>query len=281
LPTAVPEGYVYIPRGCFLLGSAEPEDVRRFTYSPPIHRSCLNEGYLIGRREVTFGDWLTYLDDLPPDAPARKILEQPRFVDGGAVSLRKHPDDGWLFSFHHSDEESRTAKVGEDFVYTGRTRRNTADWRRFPLSGVSAQDLDGYFYWLDRTKRLPGARLCGQYEWEYAARGADGRRYPHGNQLRPDDANVDATYGRQPTAYGPDMVGSYPDSVSPFGLEDMAGNAYELTRAATPEFGRVVLRGGGWYYDVFLAASGDLSAGDPTARDARNGVRVCASFSPR
>ncbi|WP_240360507.1 serine/threonine protein kinase, partial [Pyxidicoccus caerfyrddinensis] len=41
LPTAVPEGYVYIPRGCFLLGSAEPEDVRRFTYSPPIHRSCL------------------------------------------------------------------------------------------------------------------------------------------------------------------------------------------------------------------------------------------------
>ncbi|WP_163997072.1 bifunctional serine/threonine-protein kinase/formylglycine-generating enzyme family protein [Pyxidicoccus caerfyrddinensis] len=281
LPTAVPEGYVYIPRGCFLLGSAEPEDVRRFTYSPPIHRSCLNEGYLIGLREATFGDWLAYLDDRPPDAPARKILEQPRFVDGAAVTLRNHPGAGWIFSLYHSSEAFRSASVGEDFVYTGRTRRNTADWRRFPLSGVSAQDLEGYFYWLDRTKRLPGARLCGQHEWEYAARGADGRRYPHGDQLRPDDANVDETYERQPTASGPDMVGSHPASVSPFGLEDMAGNAYEFTRAATPEFGRVVLRGGAWYYDAFLAASADLSPGDPAARDARIGVRVCASFSPR
>ncbi|MCY1015044.1 bifunctional serine/threonine-protein kinase/formylglycine-generating enzyme family protein [Pyxidicoccus sp. MSG2] len=280
LPTTVPDGYAYVPQGCFLLGSAEPEEVRRFTYSPPIHRFCLNEGYLIGRREVTFGDWLAYLDDLPPDAPARRILEQPRFGDGGAVSLWKHPKDGWLFSFQHSREEFSAVKVGEDFVYTGRTRRNTADWRRFPLSGVSARDLDGYFYWLDRTKRLPGARLCGQHEWEYAARGADGRRYPHGDQLQPDDANVDETYDRQPTAFGPDMVGAHPDSVSPFGLEDMAGNAYELTRAATPGFGRVVLRGGAWYYDAFLAASADLSPGDPTARDARIGVRVCASFSP-
>jgi formylglycine-generating enzyme required for sulfatase activity len=281
LPTSVPDGYAYVPRGCFLLGSAEPEEVRRFTYSPPIHRFCLNEGYLIARREVTFGDWLTYLDDLPPDAPARRILEQPRFGDGGAVALWKHPKDGWLFSFQHSPEEFSAAKVGEDFVYAGRTRRNTADWRRFPLSGVSAQDLDGYFYWLDRTKRLPGARLCGQHEWEYAARGADGRRYPHGYELWPDDANVDETYDRLPTAFGPDMVGSHPASVSPFGLDDMAGNAFELTRAATPGFGRVVLKGGAWYYDAFLAASADLSPGDPTARDARIGVRVCASFSPR
>ena len=282
LPTAVPDGYVYVPRGCFLLGSSEPEEVRKFTYyRPPIHRFCLNEGYLIGQREVTFGDWLTYLDDLPPDAPARKILEQPHFVDGVAVTLRNHPDAGWVFSLYHSSEEFRSARVGEDFVYTGRTRRNTADWRRFPLSGVSALDLEGYFYWLDRTKRLPGARLCGQYEWEYAARGADGRRYPHGDQLRPDDANVDGTYDRVPMASGPDMVGSHPASVSPFGLEDMAGNAYELTRAATPEFGRVVLRGGAWYFNVLLAASSDLSPGDPAARDARLGVRVCASFSPR
>jgi formylglycine-generating enzyme required for sulfatase activity len=280
LPPAVPDGYAYIPPGCFLLGSAEPEAVRRFSFSSPIHRFCLKEGYLIGKREVTFGDWLTYLDDLPPEAPARRILEQPHFGDGGAVTLRHHPGAGWSFSFYRSREEVQTARAGEAFRYAGRMRRNTADWRRFPLSGVSAQDLEGYFYWLDRTKRLPGARLCGQHEWEYAARGADGRRYPHGDQLRPDDANIDATYGRRPTAFGPDMVGSYPASVSPFGLEDMAGNAYELTRSVTSEFGSVVLRGGSWYYDSFVAASADLSPGDPTARDVRIGVRVCASFSP-
>ncbi|WP_164016779.1 bifunctional serine/threonine-protein kinase/formylglycine-generating enzyme family protein [Pyxidicoccus trucidator] len=282
LPTAVPDGYAYVPRGCFLLGHAGSEEVRRFSYSPPIHRFCLDEGFLIGKTEVTFGDWLTYLDDLPPDAPARRILEQPRFGGGGAVTLRKHPDAGWTFSFYHSPEEFSTARLGQDFVYAGRTRRNTADWTRFPLSGVSAKDLEGYFYWLHGTKRLPGARLCSQHEWEYAARGADGRSYPHGGDLlQPDDANIDATYDRLPTAFGPDMVGSHPASVSPFGLEDMAGNAYELTRSATPEFGSVVLRGGAWYFDAFGAASAGLSPGDPTARDARIGVRVCASFSPR
>jgi formylglycine-generating enzyme required for sulfatase activity len=229
---------------------------------------------------VTFGDWLTYLDDLPPEAPARRLLEQPHFGDGGAVTLRHHPGSGWIFSFYRSREEVQTVKAGEAFHYAGRTRRSTGDWRRFPLFGVSAQDLEGYLYWLDRTKRLPGARLCGQHEWEYAARGADGRRYPHGDELRPDDANIDATYGRLPGAFGPDMVGTHLASVSPFGLEDMAGNAYELTRSVTSEFGSVVLRGGFWYYDSFVAASADLSPGDPTARDVRIGARVCASFSP-
>jgi formylglycine-generating enzyme required for sulfatase activity len=282
LPTAVPEGHVYIPPGCFLLGSAEPEDVRIFMLSPPLHRFCLTEGYLIGRHEVTFGDWMEYLDALPANAPARRILEEPRFgVAGAAVTLRKHPGAGWTFSFHPADDVVFTAREGEPFHYPGRRKRSTVDWRRFPLSGVSAEDLAGYFYWLDRTGRLPGARLCTQHEWEYAARGADGRRYSHGAQLQPDDANIDTTYERQLMARGPDMVGSYPASASPFGLEDTAGNAFEITRAVTPEFERIVLRGGAWYYDSFGAHLANLSAGDPTQRDAVIGVRVCASFSPR
>ncbi|GMT99749.1 hypothetical protein KH5H1_38690 [Corallococcus caeni] len=281
LPTQVPEGYVYIPPGCFLLGSAEPEVVRRFTFSPPMHRYCLTGGYLVGRDEVTFGDWLTYLEDLPPDAPARRFLEQPHFGDGGTITLRWRRGTGWIFTFHRTREEFRTAKEGEPLLYAERTRHASVDWKQLPLSGVSAQDLEGYFYWLHRTKRLPGARLCGQHEWEYAARGADGRRYPHGDQLQPDDANIDATYDRRPLAFGPDAVGTHPASVSPFGLHDMAGNAYELTRSVTPEFGSVVLRGGSWYYDSFVAASADLSPGDATARDVRSGVRVCASFDPR
>ncbi|MDY7227614.1 protein kinase domain-containing protein [Hyalangium rubrum] len=281
LPTSVPDGYAYVPPGCFLQGSAEPEVVRRFMYSSPLHRLCLTEGYLIGKREVTFGDWLAYLDSLPPEAPARRLLAEPRFGDGGAVTLREQPGVGWSFSFHGSRKDVFTAKLGEPFRYPGRTRRDTANWLQFPLSGVSALDLEGYFYWLDRSGRLPGARLCGQNEWEYAARGADGRLYPHGDRLLPDDTNIDTTYSRQPTAFGPDEVGAHPASVSPFGLEDMAGNAYEITRSETQEFGRVLYRGGAWYYDAFTAFSANIAPGDPMARDARIGVRVCASFSPR
>jgi formylglycine-generating enzyme required for sulfatase activity len=279
LPTTVPPGYVYIPPGCFLRGSAEPEEVRGFMSSPPLHRSCLDAGYLIGKTEVTFEDWMAYLDALPPDAPARRILEQPHFSTPGAITLRRQPDGRWLFSFHRTNKDVLSAREGEPFHYPGRSQRNSVDWRKFPLSGVSAEDLAGYFYWLDRTGRLPGARLCSEHEWEYAARGADGRRYPHGNRLRPDDANIDATYNRQPLAFGPDEVGSHLDSASPFGLTDMTGNAYELTRPVTSDLGRIVLRGGAWYYDSVSARAATRSPGDPTQRDVLLGVRVCASFS--
>jgi formylglycine-generating enzyme required for sulfatase activity len=283
LPATVPEGYRYIPPGCFLLGSADPEEVRGFLQAAPMHRYCLTEGYLIGQTEVTFGDWLAYLKtETRPGSPVRRILEQPRFgATGRAVTLRQEPGGGWAFSFYRSRLEDFTVREGEDFVYPGRNRRNTADWRRFPLSGVSADDLVGYFYWLDSSGRLPGARLCNQHEWEYAARGADGRRYPHGDRLLPDDANIDVTYGRQFTDFGPDEVGAHPASTSPFGLADMAGNAFELTRSVTPELGRVVLRGGAWYYEAIAAHVAQVGSGDPTQRDAAIGVRVCASVPPR
>lgn len=282
LPASVPAGYVYIPPGCFLLGSADPEEVRSFLGNAPLHRFCINAGYLIGQTEVTFGDWLTYLDSLPPEAPARHILEQPRFSATGAaaITLRHEPDAGWVFSFYRSPTLFSRARAGEAIQYSGRLRRSTADWRRLPLSGVSAQDLEGYFYWLDRSGRLPGARLCGEHEWERAARGADDRTYPHGDRLRPDDANIDVTYDRQPTAFGPDVVGAHPDSASPFGVLDLAGNAVEMTRPLTPELGRIVLRGGGWYYEEVMARIANRSAGDPMLRDARIGVRACATFTP-
>ena len=75
---------------------------------------------------------------------------------------------------------------------------------------------------------MPGARLCSELEWERAARGGDDRMFPHGDELRAEDANIDLTYGRVDSAYGPDAVGSHPASRSPFGVDDLAGNVLEL-----------------------------------------------------
>ncbi|HEX2571766.1 MAG TPA: serine/threonine-protein kinase [Polyangia bacterium] len=40
LPVSVPEGYVYIPPGCFLYGCGDPETVRKFLHTAPLHRTC-------------------------------------------------------------------------------------------------------------------------------------------------------------------------------------------------------------------------------------------------
>lgn len=281
LPATVPAGYAYVPPGCFLFGSGDVENVRQFMQSLPIHRVCLGEGYLIARTEVTVSDWLAYLDALPEGAAARRLLAEPHRLGEGVLLLRQEPGAGWTYDFSMSPGRGAwpAAHLGEPFSYAGRSRRASQDWRRFPVAGVSPEEFEGYLGWLDRSGRLPGARLCTEEEWERAARGADDRIYPHGDGLLPDDANIDVTYGQQPEAYGPDEVGAHPASASPFGVMDMAGNVLELTRSIRSEPGRLVMRGGAWYYDRVGALIVNRTFAEPTMHDARVGARACASVA--
>ena len=134
------------------------------------------------------------------------------------------------------------------------------------------EDATAYAAWLDCTGRIPGARLCSEVEWERAARGADGRAYPAGHPLEPDDSNVDVTHG--PRLMGPDEVGSHPGSRSPFGLDDMSGNAFEWT---VSEDAGYVLRGGGYMYDRKTAHLANRCLMNATVRDATVGLRLCAT----
>ena len=116
------------------------------------------------------------------------------------------------------------------------------------------------------------ARLCTEVEWERAARGADGRATPTGRPLEPDDANLDVTYDRD--FMGPDEVGAHPASVSPYGLEDTAGNAFEWTTGA--HGATYVLRGGSYYHDRKTADLANRNESAGSLRDATAGLRICA-----
>ncbi len=128
-----------------------------------------------------------------------------------------------------------------------------------PVVNVSWHDAQAYCRWLSQKTGRP-YRLLTEAEWERAARGTGGRRYPWGNEPPTEEH---CNYGKNVGHTTP--VGAYSlqfgqDRESPYGCADMVGNVWEWTSSLfrpypyDPSDGREdpnaagprVLRGGAW-----------------------------------
>jgi hypothetical protein len=102
----------------------------------------------------------------------------------------------------------------------------------FPAVFVDWFDAYAYAKW-------KGRRLPTEEEWEKAARGVVGQRYPWGWDDRAGAANVYLSDPKQKWA----AIGQHPADRSPYGVLDMAGNVSEWT-GSVEQSGYPVVRGG-------------------------------------
>jgi formylglycine-generating enzyme required for sulfatase activity len=162
-----------------------------------------------------------------------------------------------------------------------------------PINCVDWTQATAYCGWA--KKRLPT-----EEEWEYAAKGTDGRKYPWGNEapgptlLNACGSECKAMGAKKgqtwKTMYDGDdgwpstaPVGSYKAGASPFGVLDLAGNVWEWTSSGySKDYSnsraddRRVSRGGGWSFNVASGVrAADRSRVAPADRSVRLGFR-CA-----
>ncbi len=235
-PSAVPDGMVWISGGEFSMGSADPtlgghchepmDDAR------PIHRVYVS-GFFIDQTEVTNANFARFakatgyvtLAERKPTAQELPGVPEQNRIPGSSVftpTAAAVPLDQPLAWWRYVAGASWKHPEGPGSNLDGREQH--------PVVHVAYQDAIAYARWA-------GKDLPTEAEWEFAARGGQtGKLYPWGDQLKPGGQFVANIFqGQFPVAntaldgfVGSAPVGSFPPN--PYGLYDMAGNAWEWTR---------------------------------------------------
>lgn len=184
-------GFVEIPGGPFVMGSDPTTDPLAYDierWSPAAAQGTVDlPTYFIGRYEVTGAQYAAFVR-----ATGHRVADE-NALKGGAV---------------------------------------------FPVASVAWTDALAYARWLHEMLASwpetpePLARLLREgwkvtlpteAQWEKAARGADGRIFPWGDQPKAERASYQGP--------GPTRVGAFACPECPYGLADMSGNVWEWTRS--------------------------------------------------
>lgn len=180
-------------------------------------------------------------DGFPDEQPERHVFVSSFYLDRVEVTNLSYA--GFVTSTGHREPANTNTSLN-----LWASSKPLDEVIKHPVVNVSWEDAAAYCRWA-------GKRLPTEAEWEKAARGTDGRRYPWGNEWDIAKANSASYWAGRTVEFesGADWeafwikgegarlsrengikgevltlpVGSFPEGASPYGALDMAGNAAE------------------------------------------------------
>ena len=182
----------------------------------------------------------------PPVTPVRPVTPGPSLSRGTTVNPKDGaemiliPSGAFLMGdSDRTDNPRRSVTLSAYYIYknlvtvgmyekfcreTGKAMPDapsfSSGWSKkdHPIVRVSWEDAKAYCAWA-------GAGLPSEAQWERAARGTDGRKFPWGNEF--DLSKLWASKAAAGDAGGTTRVGSFVSGASPDGVLDMAGNVFQ------------------------------------------------------
>lgn len=254
-----------------------------FPYGQHDHMTLVDYDYEIMVTDVTDEQYALYLNE----ALAAGVISvgeveveagENVWVEEGAYGFY----DGDPFDGYKHEEEIKagdklfipTREDGLRLAFDGQTFSAIPEYANHPMTMVSWFGANAYCQYY-------GWRLPTEIEWEKAARGTEfingfGLPFPWGEHIARNNANYYSSFDLFEKTFGKlgntTPVGFYNgatyegyttlDSVSPYGLYDMAGNVWQWTGDDYPDQHYRYLRGGSFYsYEVDLRVWKNNSAG--------------------
>jgi len=255
--------FVLIPAGGFMMGSGISASEVASQYGgkeewykreQPQHRVTISKPFYMQTREVTVGQWRSFVQDSGYKTEAE--------TGGGAYV--------WTGKKWEKKEGAYWDNPG-----FGQSDNN-------PVTCVSWNDVQAFLKWLN-SKEGKNYRLPTEAEWEYAARAGSTTRFCYGNNK--DGLDEYAWYGDNSGRHIHPVAQKKPNS---WGLYDMHGNVWEwcqdwygdyssgsVTDPTGPSLGAArVNRGGGWILSAGLCRSADRDGNAPGGSSGNLGFRL-------
>lgn len=240
---------VWVPPGCYEMGSSPLEDFRAYANETPRHTVCISAGLWMDEFEVTNESFRQFT------------------AAGGFQERRYWSEEGW-----HAHEGRR-----EPYPMFA-----AYDQPRQPRVKITWYEAEAYAAWR-------GGKLPTEAQWEWAARGPESRRYPWGEEFLDGAANMDRLDLHRPRPVGAypagrswcgaeDMAGNVWEWVEDGYDAGAYVHASRLDPFTPPRGALRVIRGGAWG-GIPGGSKGDLRcarrAGWPAAdRKLSHGARV-------